>query len=54
MDIPPEDKQELLEILSPEARLRRELEIIAPALPDMRARLVAHLRQKTTGFAVLN
>jgi Lon protease-like protein len=54
MDIPPEEKQELLEILSPEARLRRELEIIAPALPDMRARLVAYLRQKTSGFAVLN
>jgi Lon protease-like protein len=54
MDIAPEAKQELLETLSPETRLRRELETIAAALPDMRLRLHAHLRQKTAGFAVLN
>ena len=54
MDIPAEAKQELLEMLSPAPRLRRELEIIAEALPDMRLRLVAHLRQQTAGFAVLN
>ncbi len=54
MDIAPEVKQELLELLSPQARLRRELEIIADSLPDMRVRLGAHLREKTAGFAVLN
>lgn len=54
MDVPPEAKQELLEMLSPQTRLRRELEIIAEALPNMRLQLVAHLRQKTAGFAVLN
>jgi Lon protease-like protein len=53
-DVPPHLKQELLEQLSPAARLKRELEIIAEELPDMRARLVAHLRQKTSGFGVLN
>lgn len=54
MDIPPEVKQELLETLSPQAGLRRELQIMAEVLPEMRQRLAAHLRQKTTGFAVLN
>ncbi|HYM15673.1 MAG TPA: LON peptidase substrate-binding domain-containing protein [Dehalococcoidia bacterium] len=54
MDVPVELKQELLEILSPAARLARELEIIAERLPDMRGRLAAFLRQKTSGFGVLN
>jgi Lon protease-like protein len=53
-DVPPPVRQELLEELSPGARLKREIEIIAEELPDMRARLVAHLRQKTSGFGVLN
>ncbi len=43
-----------LEQLSPEARLARELEIIAEKLPEMRLRLAAYLRQKTAGFGVLN
>jgi Lon protease-like protein len=54
MDIGPDAKQELLAQLDPEARLRRELEIISEVLPDMHGRLVAHLRQKTSGFGVLN
>src|SRR5207302_802271 len=54
MDIGPDAKQELLTLLNPGARLRRELEIIGELLPDMHGRLVAHLRQKTSGFAVLN
>ena len=54
MDVPAPSKQELLEQLSPEARLARELELIAEELPDMRARLEAYLRQKTSGFGVLN
>jgi Lon protease-like protein len=54
MDVPPPLKQELLEELGPEARLVRELEVIADELPDMRRRLAAHIRQKTSGFAVLN
>ena len=37
-----------------EARLKRELEIINEELPDMRFRLAGHLRQKTSGFGVLN
>jgi Lon protease-like protein len=53
-DVPPETKQQWLEELNPEARLRAELDIISEALPDMHGRLVAHLRQKTTGFGVLN
>jgi Lon protease-like protein len=53
-DVPPHLKQELLEQLSPSQRLRRELEIITEELPDMRARLAAHIRQKTSGFGVLN
>ena len=53
-DVTPSVKQELLELLDPEARLRRELEIIGAELPDMHGRLVAHLRQKTSGFAVMN
>jgi Lon protease-like protein len=47
-------KQAWLEELSPEARLRSELEAIAEALPDMRMRLEVRLRQKTSGFGVLN
>jgi Lon protease-like protein len=54
MDVPLPLKQELLEELSPEARLARELEVIAEELPDMRVRLAAYIRQKTSGFAVLN
>jgi Lon protease-like protein len=54
MDIGPDAKQELLAQLNPEARIRRELEILAEVLPEMHGRLVAHLRQKTSGFAVLN
>ena len=53
-DVPPEAKQQWLEELDPEARLRRELALIQEALPQMHGRLVAHLRQKTTGFGVLN
>jgi Lon protease-like protein len=54
MEVAPLVKQELLEELEPEARLRRELEIIREELPDMHGRLVAHLRRKTSGFGVLN
>jgi len=54
MDVALPLKQELLEQLSPEARIRRELEIINEELPDMRFRLAGHLRQKTSGFGVLN
>ena len=54
MDIAAPLKQELLEQLSPEGRLSRELEIIADELPEMRLRLAAYLRQKTAGFGVLN
>ena len=53
-DVPPEAKQQWLEELDPEARLRMELALIGEALPEMHGRLVAHLRQKTTGFGVLN
>jgi Lon protease-like protein len=49
-----EIKQKWLEELSPESRLAHELEVIAEALPEMRARLAARLHQKTAGFAVLN
>ena len=54
LDVPQQMKQELLEQLSPEARLKRELEIMTEELPDMRFRLAVHLRQKTSGFGVLN
>ena len=54
MDVGPELKQELLAELDPGARIQRELEILGELLPEMHGRLVAHLRQKTTGFAVLN
>jgi Lon protease-like protein len=47
-------KQAWLEELSPEARLRSQLEAIAEAIPDMRMRLEVKLRQKTSGFGVLN
>ena len=53
-DVPLNVKQELLELLNPGARLKRELEIIGAELPEMHGRLVAHLRQKTSGFAVMN
>jgi Lon protease-like protein len=53
-DVPPEAKQQWLEELDPEARLRAELTLIQEVLPDMHGRLVAHFRQKTTGFGVLN
>lgn len=54
LDVAQPLKQELLEQLAPEARLARELEVIGDELPDMRSRLAMHLRQKTSGFAVLN
>ncbi|HEX5478572.1 MAG TPA: LON peptidase substrate-binding domain-containing protein [Dehalococcoidia bacterium] len=54
MDIPAPSKQELLEQLSPEARLARALEMITEELPEMRVRLDAYLRQKTSGFGTLN
>ena len=54
MEIGPDAKQELLAELNPEARIRRALEILGEMLPDMHGQLVAHLRRKTSGFAVLN
>jgi len=54
MDVAAATKQELLEQLSPEARLLRELEILSAELPEMQARLAGHLREKTSGFGVLN
>lgn len=54
IDVPPALKQELLEELSPETRLARAVEAIAEELPDMRVRLAAYLRQRTSGFGVLN
>ena len=54
MDVGPDAKQELLAQLNPETRIQRELEILGEVLPDMHGRLVAHLRQKTSGFGVLN
>ncbi|HZP57659.1 MAG TPA: LON peptidase substrate-binding domain-containing protein [Dehalococcoidia bacterium] len=54
MDIAAPLKQELLEELSPSARVRRELEILTGELPEMQVRLRALLRQKTAGFGVLN
>ncbi len=53
-DAPLPVKQELLEMLDPGARLTREVEILSAELPEMHGRLVAHLRQKTSGFAVMN
>lgn len=53
-DMPLPVKQQLLEELSPEERLKREMQLIAEELPDMRFRLKAHLRQKVSGFGVLN
>ena len=47
-------KQSWLEELSPEARLRSQLEAIAEAIPEMQLRLEVKLRQKTSGFGVLN
>jgi Lon protease-like protein len=54
LDVAPQIKQELLEQLSPDNRLRRELELLEGELPDMRSRLAMHMRQKTAGFGVLN
>jgi Lon protease-like protein len=54
MDIGTDAKQELLTQLDPGARLHRELEIIGEVLPEMHGRLVARLRQRTSGFGVLN
>ncbi len=54
VELPAVVKQDLLEELSPEARLARELELITDALPEMRVRLEAEQRQRTAGFAVLN
>jgi Lon protease-like protein len=54
VESPPELRQQWLEELSPDARLASELEAITSALPDMRMRLAVKLRQKTTGFGVLN
>jgi len=53
-EVPPETKQEWLEELDPEARLRKEIALMSEALPGMHGRLLAHFRQKTTGFGVLN
>lgn len=53
-DVPPEAKQQWLEEMNPVERLRMQLELMSEALPEMHGRLVAHLRQKTTGFSVLN
>lgn len=53
-EAPIETKQGWLEELSPDARLQSELELIAASLPDMRMRLAIRLRQKTSGFGVLN
>jgi ATP-dependent Lon protease len=53
-DVAPEVKQRWLEEMDPEARLRMQLELISEALPEMHGQLVAHLRQKTTGFTVQN
>lgn len=54
LDVAATLKQGWLEALQPGERLRRELDAINEALPDMHARLVAHLRQKSGGFGVLN
>ncbi|MEX2245208.1 MAG: LON peptidase substrate-binding domain-containing protein [Dehalococcoidia bacterium] len=54
LDVPLQMKQDLLEELSPDARLGREVELIREELPDMRLRLAALLRQKTSGFGVMN
>lgn len=54
MDVGPDAKQELLAQLDPQARIQRELEILSEVLPGMHGRLATHLRQKTSGFAVLN
>jgi hypothetical protein len=54
LDVTPQVKQELLEQLSPDDRLRRELELLDAELPEMRSKLAVHLRQKTAGFGVLN
>ncbi len=54
LDVTPQIKQELLAQLSPDDRLRRELELLDAELPEMRSRLAVHLRQKTAGFGVLN
>ncbi len=53
-DIGPNVKQGWLEELNPTERLRAELEALGSELPDMHGRLIAHLRNKTSGFGVLN
>ena len=47
LDVTPQVKQELLEQLSPDDRLRRELELLDAEIPEVRSRLAVHLRQKT-------
>lgn len=54
LDVTLQIKQELLEQLSPDDRLRRELELLEDELPEMRSRLAVHMRQKTAGFGALN
>jgi Lon protease-like protein len=54
LDTMPQIKQELLEQLSPDDRLRREIELLDAELPEMQSRLDVHHRQRTTGFSVLN
>jgi Lon protease-like protein len=54
LELPPATKQQLLEELSPSAQLDREIALISEALPEMRGRLEAEQRQRTSGFAVLN
>lgn len=54
LDVAQQVKQELLEQLSPDRRLRRELDLLGIELPEMRSRLAVHLRLKTAGFGVLN
>lgn len=54
LDVAAPQKQQLLEQLSPEARLAQALAVIAGELPDMRTRLAAYQRQRSSGFGVLN
>ena len=54
LELPHGTKQQLLEELSPTARLDREIALISEALPEMRVRLEAEQRQRTAGFGVLN
>jgi Lon protease-like protein len=54
VDISAQLKQQWLEELSPDRRLQAQIEALREAIPDMRMRLAMKLRQKTTGFGVLN